>query len=164
MSEHVPLPTGGIGRECLSQVQGLRRVGGGLPHMAKCRVSPRASCRELSVGSCRCVVLLWLCTPALFLLVAACHAVGGLSAAGRSWRRDLREKAAPARVLHSCSLRLLRRPGSLADVGGASPALVGQFRADMPCRLAWLKTRMSYAMLSPVDRERNRGNATAARR
>jgi hypothetical protein len=71
-SEHVPLPTGGIGRMPLVPLQGGREVGGGLPHTAKCRVSPRASCRELSVGTCRCVVLLWLCTPALFLLPAAC--------------------------------------------------------------------------------------------
>ena len=72
-SEHVPLPTGGIGRQPL---QGARRVGGGLPLTAKCRVSPRAWCREVSVGSCRCVVLLsrfgsarLLCLSSLRLLV-----------------------------------------------------------------------------------------------
>jgi hypothetical protein len=36
-------------------------------------------------------------------------------------------KDSPHASFSQCSLRLLRRPGSLADVGGASPDLVGQF-------------------------------------
>lgn len=123
-SEHVPLPTGGIGRMPLVPLQGGREVGGGLPHTAKCRVSPRASCRELSVGTCRCVVLLWLCTPALFLLPAAC---GGTVRSRQVMAQGPEGKDSPHASFSQCSLRLLRRPGSLADVGGASPDLVGQF-------------------------------------
>jgi hypothetical protein len=76
MSEHVPLPTGGIGRMPLVPLQSGRASLSAYRIRQSVVFSPRASCRELSVSSCRCVVLLWLCTPALFLLPAASNLWG----------------------------------------------------------------------------------------
>jgi hypothetical protein len=117
-------------------------MGGGLPHTAKCRVSPRASCRELSVGTCRCVVLLWLCTPALFLLPACLLLVGGTLRSRQVMAQGPEGKTARTRLARSS----IAAPRELGGCRRSEPCLRWSVRARMPCRLAYLKTRVYPCM------------------